>query len=452
MYQDIKEQFKEVISYSQDIPNPQVDILFSQWLEAKRDVIEAFGGKLIYEIPVPVHFHLGAQEKKNYFMEFVDHVAQVSHNEELVRFLEANGFGSFYDNIIPSTYIDGDIKVPCGMKMIKAFKYFEKDQRLLEQLQNHASQLIQEDKIEGTLCFSVHPLDYLSTSCNTYNWRSCHALDGEFRAGNLSYMIDKSTVICYLKGADNVIIPSFPNTVPWNSKKWRVLLYLSDNWDMIFAGRQYPFNCQASMDIVLRYFLKALKLPEDRFDGWHNDYVSKILLNNGENYTLSHRYLPIRHSLYEIENIVQDGKHSLQFNDLLNSSTYKEPLYAIKDNTWWFGGEDVPHFEIGKVVGCLNCEHNRIIDSEMMVCRDCAEELGLFEEEGYACECCGRRIYEDEEVWWVNDLPVCSHCYDEQCFTCDICGDHYFNEDKVYDSQYGEICIHCHNFRKDNRD
>lgn len=109
MYQDIKEQFKEVISYSQDIPNPQVDILFSQWLEAKRDVIEAFGGKLIYEIPVPVHFHLGDQEKKNYFMEFVDHVAQVSQNEELVKFLEANGFGSFYDNIIPSTYIDGDI-------------------------------------------------------------------------------------------------------------------------------------------------------------------------------------------------------------------------------------------------------------------------------------------------------------------------------------------------------
>jgi hypothetical protein len=380
--EEIKEQFKEVICYSQNIPDPQVDILFAQWLEAKRDIIEAFDGKLIYEVPTPVHFHLGDKEKKNYFMEFVDNVSRMSRNDELVRFLETNGAGSFYDNIIPSTYIDGDIKIPCGMKMIKAFKYFEKDQRLLEQLQNYASQIIQEDKIEGTLCFSVHPLDFLSTSCNTYNWRSCHALDGEFRAGNLSYMVDKSTVICYLKGVDNVLIPSFPSSVPWNSKKWRVLLYLSDNWDMIFAGRQYPFNCQASMDVVLGYFLKALHLPEDEFNGWHDDYVSQIPLRNGESYSLSSRYIPIRHSLYEMENIVKDGKHALQFNDLLNSSTYKQPMYAIRHGLWWFGDTTVPHFEIGKEVCCLNCEAHRIMDSEFMVCRDCAEDLNLFEDDG----------------------------------------------------------------------
>ena len=28
--------------------------------------------------------------------------------------------------------------------------------------------------------------DYLSLSENAFNWRSCHALDGEYRAGNLS--------------------------------------------------------------------------------------------------------------------------------------------------------------------------------------------------------------------------------------------------------------------------
>ena len=37
-------------------------------------------------------------------------------------------------------------------------------------LQNKASQIIQEDCVEGTVCFSVHPLDYLSISENIYNF------------------------------------------------------------------------------------------------------------------------------------------------------------------------------------------------------------------------------------------------------------------------------------------
>ena len=53
---EIKEQFKKVISYSQGIENPVVDDLFEKWLEGKRDFIEAMGGKLIYEFPKKVFF------------------------------------------------------------------------------------------------------------------------------------------------------------------------------------------------------------------------------------------------------------------------------------------------------------------------------------------------------------------------------------------------------------
>lgn len=126
------------------------------------------------------------------------------------------------------------------MKLVKAFKYFEENPRSLEDIQNYASRIIQEDKIEGTLCFSVHPLDFLSVSENTYNWRSCHALDGEYRAGNLSYMVDRSTFICYLRGAENQKLPHFPEDVLWNSKKWRMLLYMEDKRRGLMAGRQYP--------------------------------------------------------------------------------------------------------------------------------------------------------------------------------------------------------------------
>jgi hypothetical protein len=196
MYEDIKEQFKEVIRYSQDIEDPKVDYLFREWEYNKKKFIDLFGG-LIYEWPETIEFVLDDTQKRSRVMEFVGIVSDNFNNPELADFIEAN-LDSFYENKVST-----DDKMPKGMKLLKAFKYFEKNQTALRNLQDMASQIIQEDKIKGTLCFSVHPLDYLSSSENTYNWRSCHSLDGEYRAGNLSYMVDNSTFLIYLKGADN---------------------------------------------------------------------------------------------------------------------------------------------------------------------------------------------------------------------------------------------------------
>ena len=167
-------------------------------------------------------------------------------NYELAQFID-NNLESFFDNVVSNS----DRKeVPKGMKLVKAFKFFEKDKSTLTEIQNMASQYIQENCMTGTLCFSVHPLDFLSSSENTYNWRSCHALDGEYRAGNLSYMVDSTTFMVYLKGADGVVIPGFPTNVKWNSKKWRMLIHAANDDELIFAGRQYPFASKPGIDTV----------------------------------------------------------------------------------------------------------------------------------------------------------------------------------------------------------
>ena len=257
IYTDIQEQFNKVISYSQGIPDPQTDKLFEDWMEAKRDFIEAFGGKLIVEVPTKVSFTLDEDEKKVRLNDFIDTVYNRYSNDALGSFLEQESEG-FFENVVMREYESNKGTIPKGMKLVKAFKFFESDKATLASIQDCASRVIQENKIEGTLCFSVHPLDYLSSSMNTYNWRSCHSLDGEYRAGNLSYMVDKHTILCYLKGADNVILPLFPNDVPWNSKKWRMLLYVSEYWDMVFAGRQYPFTSTPGLEIVRMELLTAL--------------------------------------------------------------------------------------------------------------------------------------------------------------------------------------------------
>ena len=198
MYEDIKEQFKAVIRYSQGIEEPKIDYIFREWEENKKRFLYLFGGP-IYEWPVPVEFSLDDNQKRQRAMEFADIVADSFNNSDLAGFIDDN-IDTFFENKVSNDNYHG---IPKGMKLLKAFKYFEDNKCSLRNIQDMASQIIQEDKIRGTICFSVHPLDFLSSSENTYNWRSCHSLDGEFRAGNLSYIVDDSTFMVYLKGADD---------------------------------------------------------------------------------------------------------------------------------------------------------------------------------------------------------------------------------------------------------
>ena len=161
------------------------------------------------------------------FYEFCQYVENQYNNKDLNDFIYLNTDG-FYENKTKQDFIYNGKKIPKGMKILKALKYFDLPKNAMNDIQSKASQLIQANSITGSLCFSVHPLDYLSISENTYNWASCHSLDGDYRAGNLSYMLDSSTIVCYLRGANNVKLPLFPDDVPWNSKKWRVLLFFSD--------------------------------------------------------------------------------------------------------------------------------------------------------------------------------------------------------------------------------
>ena len=449
MFNEIKEQFDKVIAYSQGIAEPQTDELFAQWMEAKRDIIEAFGGKLIYEVPYKVNFALDDTEKQTRVNDFIDTVHNTFCNYELAEFLDTNT-ANFFDNIVKNSYIKDTISIPAGMRLVKAFKFFEKDKSTLEAIQNRASQVIQEDKIEGTLCFSVHPLDFLSVSENTHNWRSCHALDGEYRAGNLSYMVDKSTIVCYLKSADDVSIPMFPEDLKWNSKKWRVLLYLSDRWDMFFAGRQYPFATKNGLDKSFEILKQILHISSSwplEECKWQNIYVDSSC-----GAMIDYEYLPIRGELHKLKDIVQDGETSLQFNDLLRSSCYHHPYYAIRDNVSWMREDyGIPHFTVGGAVKCLQCGKHYITNPETMMCDDCELEYGHEENEIYGtCDCCGARIVRDDAISVGYYDLVCESCYQTECFVCDCCDEVFYKSDQHYDKEHEDyVCTQCYEERRE---
>jgi hypothetical protein len=381
---EIKSSVKDVVSYSQGIENPKVDELIDNWYQAKKDIIALFGGKLIYTFPEKVVFHLDEREKKARLSEFIASVEDRWDNVELADFIakfENNFFENltFEDYVVPSS---GKI-IKKGTKIIKAFKFFEEDKIVLDDLQTQASMLIQDDKVEGYLSFSVHPLDYLSSSENNYNWRSCHSLDGEYRAGNLSYMLDSSTIVVYLSSKEQTTLPNFPDSVPWNSKKWRVLFFLSNDWNMLFAGRQYPFASKHGINIVLNYFSKLFDTTY--YKCWEDYRIGSVNLNANP-LPLIGDYVPVGRKLIALNQLITDAKpkeneEALHYNDLLYSTVYK-PIYAYSfEKNYCFSPptgttNSETKFFIGGVPKCLRCGKEEVMHSGTMQCQECFDIYG----------------------------------------------------------------------------
>lgn len=450
MYEDIREQFKTVISFSQGIPDPKVDYLFKEWEKNKARFIERFGGP-IYEFPTPVEFTLDETQKRRKAMEFATTISDIFNNPELADFIDQN-LDTFYENKVSKNL---GKNIPEGMKLLKAFKFFESDKTALRNIQDMASHIIQENKIKGTLCFSVHPLDYLSSSENTYNWRSCHALDGEYRAGNLSYMVDTSTFMVYLKGADNQSLESFGGVL-WNSKKWRMLIHANQSDDIIFAGRQYPFSSKNGIDTVLKVYNalmnKGVKTEDsiayllgysnDVYGPWHSDYIDSC-----NDIPLKCRYMVIDNELVDIERIVVEGKNSLNYNDILSSSCYKYPYYAIFKPWVYHSIENLINNPVivGEEIPCLHCGEELIGNSETMRCYDCELKYGTEVNDTYSiCDCCGGRIYLDDAISVDDGIDmICDSCFREHAFICENCGGVFYNTEKVFHSEKGDSHWYC---------
>lgn len=438
----IKEDFIKVIQFSQSMKTVKVDKLFEEWLRAKSFYIKAWNNQLIYELPGEITFDLSDKDKKKRLKQFIDYIEEMYDNSDLAEFLEENK-DDFFNNHLSEEYNKYGIVIPKGTKIIKAFKYFESAERPLHDLQTRASMIIQENKIKGRLCFSVHPLDFLSLSENADNWRSCHALDGEYRAGNLSYMLDSSTVICYLKHGDDLVkLPNFPEDVLWNSKKWRMLLFLSEDRQSLFAGRQYPFASYTALDAIQPLFLGSVRIHSS-WTKWFRDGFSTVPGRDPDTSeaVLYGRHVSMRHTIYSLENIIEDIS-PLHFNDLLYSSYYK-PHYCW--DRYYNSSKDLK-FKIGSQVSCLCCESNPIKISESMMCINCEEKNGTLELDDFTyCACCERRVYR-LNTWWVETIDdlVCEDCYRRECRSCDLCGDIYYNSDITYDHETNEyLCPIC---------
>ena len=441
--QQIKERFDSLIRHVTGIEKPKTDEIFEAWAANKADFIKMFGGQYIKEFG-KITLTLPESVRRQKVEEFLGRVKFHYNNHALGEFIEAN-FSNFFENKVKESY--GNIKVPTGMKLIKAFKFYEENEATLRAIQDEASMIIQEDRITGTFCMSVHPLDFMSLSENTYNWRSCHALDGEYCAGNISYMCDASTIICYIRGDEETVLPNF--NFEWNNKKWRMLLHFSDNKDMMFAGRHYPFVAPEALYHIYDW-LDLLGFKINRYCEWDNYMVNDMRLTD--------KYICLNRALYPMWDIVKDVS-KLHYNDLLYSTCY-QPYYSYIWSTVGrksydeFGNisEDVclPQFHIGYEVKCLECGEHHIPCGEGTFQGECCR---VYDDDYMTCDCCGRR-YPYDDMAWINggDACVCPSCLETETFFCPVCEQYWFTSDANYDEDTNDYyCPYCMDNIRENR-
>lgn len=455
VWTDIQTDFDRIVLYSQNcgVNKLHSTKLFEIWAKKKQVFYEAFGNKLIWKSPTPVTFTLNQETKNKKVDELIEYVE--SFNRDLADFL-LFAKESFFANILVKDYYYGSKKISKGIKITRAFKYFEDDARLLDAFQTKASMILQEDKVTGFLHLSIHPLDFLTISENNHKWRSCHALDGEYRAGNLAYMCDSSTVIAYLADENDVELNCMPVGMKWNSKKWRTLLFFSErNQSVVFAGRQYPFFAETGLDYVRKAIMETIWGHYCNGWGieptpWYNECINEVKHSNGDVSFLYTKYIPISNRLVDINDssFMKESGPGLFYNDLRYSTVYKKPYYCYIPKV---GSEG---FIIGGDVPCLICGQDNLFTSGSMYCHDCELDYGNCDDPDYFgyCAVCGRRVIIDEAYSVSSDGDLlCEDCADELTSVCESCGERYYNEQIRYDKKVQEYrCEWCYS-RGDER-
>lgn len=466
--EEIQPIFNRVIQYSQDWDDKiNTDIHFDTWAKNKQWFYERMNHQLIVEGPV-VELKLSAESKEKKFIDFCHdfNTSVYSNYTEMKKFLGSISVDEFFNNSLNSFYTftldNGETKtIPSGMKVLRAFKYFLPNEKVIRYWQDIASMIIQEDKIRGNVCLSIHPLDYLSISENASDWRSCHALNGEHRAGNLAYMMDSSTIVAYIKSdKGNVPISRFPSDVPWNNKKWRSLLFFSDTGNMIFAGRPYPFACDLALETLTELMKSSTKLMDyhngwSQKEKWRTGEITNVTINEKDAQTIqSNIWGSIESYLHgclsagpsrlifaggtfkTIGDLMGPYAEYLLYNDLLWSSVYF-PYHILGD----YANISTQKFNIGIPVPCLKCGIT-LQESESLECEDCNNTP---DPECY-CSMCDDPIMDTDDAYYLDwsDEWVCSCCYNVYTANCARCNKRVPKSALKYNESFDcELCENC---------
>lgn len=291
--------------------------------------------------------------------------------------------------------------------------------------------MINNQKVDkASLCFSIHPLDFMTVSDNANDWSSCMSWtdDGCYHAGTVEMMNSNNVICCYLEKEDGKKYDlatmnseaSDDCEHAWNSKIWRSYCYVEK--DIICAGKSYPYK---SEDLSKKIILEVKERAEKAFN-WTYQFGPQEYkdMERITPYRLENLHMQIRRGKAKKHNILFDMDR--MYNDMFNDNRY----------TYWCYRNKVKHSKIIHLSG-------------NMVCNCCGEVMKVDK---------GDRFYsgnDDDSDYYMStyndrngmtDKITCVPCLEIRCYSCGKGLGSYDKEDYVHiKTRWSEDKLMCRN-------
>lgn len=416
-------------------------VYLREWEKAKKDLYKAFGNNFI--ISKRIKYTQSVDELWNQMSRSLDKVNEKTNirGSEFLRRLDLHVKRITdsmwaeqclydlvnYETLIQNTYTGHDFTIPAehlksgksltiqkGCKVAKVLcklgKELEIPDEIIEQFRLAHSLALNQKQVEGELCLSIHPFDYITMSDNKVGWGSCMSWTGEecggdYRIGTVEMMNSSNAIVAYIRGEEDA---DWWNC-SWNNKKWRQLILVTP--DLILGNRQYPYEndfIQGEAVLWVRelmgvipgygpYSETAINLENNRFNTIGNETVSFCL------------------HFTNMYNDIYDKRLAYLSNNFLDACVLLEkPDERYYTYTYNFSGAAI-------CLECLDIISDWRDPSEVM-CSSCS---------GYEyCTHCGCEVYR-EDLHWVGDYPYCSYCYENELEVCGNCEEIYDPSDLV---------------------
>ena len=418
-------------------------ILEKCWAYAKADLYYAFGEKLIITKNFSYCANQDALERKigmclfggqpgSSIYKFRQEVKMKAADPSLPAFYVgdyyyANVFTALWINLLNDATMlannsytghtaiafptpDGkELKITTGAKIVKFLGKLAKAYDIpgYEEFRIEHSQIVNDARVEGELCLSIHPLDFITMSENENDWISCMNWRerGCYRRGTVEMMNSASVVVAYIK-SKNDMTPFYD--FKWNNKKWRQLFVVTPE---IIAGiKAYPY---ASADIsgeVAKWIAELMNVTGRKYDistlahCEYDDCDGGFYSPKGESDSEINYH-------FETTAMYNDFGCATTHAVILNANyaqdrSYREYNYSGAAQCMWCGEflpEPVYNYD----------DDSWDIAPEILVCHDCGAPNAR-------CTECGGN-YDEEDMTWVDDQFICPHCakryVETDCFT-----------------------------------
>jgi len=298
-----------------------------------------------------------------------------------------------------------------GSKIMKIFQKIARDYNIpyYDELYKVQSCAKEKANLNGTLCLSIHPLDYMTMSDNSNDWTTCLSWRGRggcFRAGTTEMLNSNCVIVAYLKDNQKHLKIDNDGSVFWNSKRWRSLFVVTP--DLISGIKEYPFVSNELNDMV--------------YD-WLRELAAK---NADEHYDVCKTYDKFDDIVYKDSNIIFTT--DLMYNDYEAVSKFGRKIY-FNNQTQNQKTVDIKPIKYSGKTQCMWCGTTnadyihplnvaRSFNSRYLCCEYCEFPI-------IYCDSCGNEIYLSDEDNGIQDgyRYYNGEIWCEDCWTTKVCLD-----------------------------